>query len=88
MAWTLKNSLNRWCLRTLQQGTGSPLHNLIHEQAGINLLHLARCKGRPPLQNACIGDHCEHWSSISVEQGTCAFHEALRNKNRIQFPAV
>jgi len=80
MAWTLKNRLNRWCLRTLQRNTGSSLHNLIHEQAGVGLLAHGRCKGRPPLQNACIGDHCEQWVSLGSERGICEFREALRAK--------
>ena len=80
MAWTLKNRLNRWCLRTLQKGTGSPLHNLIHEKVGMSLLQHGRCKGRPPLQNACIGDHCAHWSRISDEQGICTFRELHKIK--------
>lgn len=82
MVWMLKNSLNRWCLRTLQQGTGSPLHNFMHEQAGMSLLQHARCKGRPPLQHACIGDHCQQWFSVSSERGVCVFREALKEKTR------
>ena len=35
MTWTKKNALNRWCLRTLQQNCASPLHNLLHEAAGL-----------------------------------------------------
>jgi hypothetical protein len=78
MAWTLKNRLNRWCLRTLQSNTGSLLHNLIHVQAGMGLLQHNRCKGRPPLQNACIGDYCERWVSIDAEQGFCELRQTLK----------
>ena len=80
MAWTTKNSLNRWCLRTLQEGTQSPLHNHLHTKLGLALLAHPRCKGRPPLQNACIAPHCDKWVAIDGEQGYCEARRALVKK--------
>ncbi len=78
MTWTKKNALNRWCLRTLQQNCASPLHNLLHEAAGLAVLAQARHKGRPPLQNACLGDHCDHWQAVDTERGTCRYRQDLK----------
>jgi len=82
MAWTVKNSLNRWCLRTLREGTESHLHNFLYEKAGLQLLQHSRCKGRPPLQNACIGDNCQLWNSLSIEHGFCQHRQALKDDLR------
>lgn len=80
MAWTTRNSLNRWCLRSLHENCDSPLHNLLHESAGIATLSLQRHKGPPPLMNSCIAPHCDAWSPLDAEHGICLFREKVKSE--------
>ena len=78
MAWTIRNSLNRWCLRSLLEDSSAPLERLIDDRDSISELCLKRCKGLPPLKNSCIAPHCDAWSSIDEERGICMFREHLK----------
>lgn len=80
MAWTTRNSLNRWCLRSLQEKSDSPLHNLLHEIGGLATLSLQRHKGPPPLMNSCIAPHCDAWSPLDEQRGVCLFRERVKAK--------
>ena len=80
MAWTTRNSLNRWCLRSLHENCELPLHHLLQDSTGIAALPQQRCKGKPPLMNSCIAPYCDAWSPIDAERGICLFRKQVKTE--------
>ncbi|MFC5302928.1 hypothetical protein [Azospira restricta] len=79
MAWTTRNSLNRWCLRSLHENSASPLPDLLGDaDAGVAALARQRHKGRPPLMNSCVAPHCDAWRPLDAERGICLFREMVK----------
>jgi hypothetical protein len=80
MAWTTRNSLNRWCLRSLIDNADSPLYKLQPDSAGIKAPH----KGVPPLMNACIAPYCDAWAPLDDERGVCLFCKKLKERRKTE----
>ena len=79
MPLTVKNCLNRWCLRTAESGTAVNFINLIRKKHGMDSVG-ASLKGRPPLLSACIAPHCDHWEAIDDKTGHCLIRRMLKSK--------
>ena len=70
MSLTVKNCLNRWCLRSAHGGGAVGLVRALHE-ARMHAVAETDCRGRPPARLACIAPYCHHWEAIDAEHGNC-----------------
>lgn len=78
MAWITRNSLNRWCLRSLHDDSRSLPNGPRPDTPDIATLTRQPHKGRPPLMNSCIAPHCDDWRPLDAEHGVCMFREKVK----------
>jgi hypothetical protein len=78
MSLTVKNCLNRWCLRTTAGGRIPEFINRLGQMDESPSDWGKHVKGRPPLIQACIAPHCDHWEAIDEEHGHCLIRRMLR----------
>lgn len=72
MPLTVKNSLNRWCPRSLSSRGAIGFITGFYEQEEQEQ------QGCPPPPMACIAPHCHHWEAIDEEHGTCLLRVMLK----------
>jgi hypothetical protein len=78
MVWTIRNSLNRWCLRSLMENGESPVCDHLRKFDEASAIVVQPPKGRPPLMNACIAPHCDSWNPVDDCSGVCQIFQRAR----------
>lgn len=77
MSLTIKNCLNRWCLRSVHGGGAVGFINLLRHQR-VHDAARDDLTGRPPARLACIAPYCHHWEAIDAERGNCLIRSMLK----------
>lgn len=78
MSLTVKNCLNRWCLRSAHGGGAIGLVRLIREDR-MDDMPAVDLKRRPPARLACIAPYCDHWETIDADHGTCLIQALFKS---------
>jgi hypothetical protein len=78
MSLTVKNCLNRWCLRSAHTGGAVGFIKLLHQER-VSEATRTKLKGRPPLRLACIAPYCHHWEVVDAERGNCLIRCLVRS---------
>lgn len=78
MSLTVKNCLNRWCLRSAHGGGAVGLVRLMREER-MHDMPQVEPKGKPPARLACIAPYCEHWEVIDAEHGVCLIRSLFKS---------
>lgn len=78
MSLTVKNCLNRWCLRSAHGGGAIGLVRLIREHR-MDDMPAFDLKGRPPARLACIAPYCDHWEAIDADHGRCLIQSLFKS---------
>lgn len=77
MSLTVKNCLNRWCLRSAHGGGAIGLVRLLRE-GRMHDMPEVDLNGRPPARLACIAPYCDHWEVIDAEHGNCLIRSLFK----------